>query len=237
MSERFPEIDLARGIALVCMVVFHFLLDLWLLGFIQISLYTGFWGVFQKLTAGTFLFLAGVCLTLSYHRHPTDWFPRFFRRSAFIGAGALLISGVTWVLFPKYWIYFGILHLMAVSTLLAIPFLKQKKANVVLGLALIALPAFIDLRAWNVPFLLWAGMAPPWPSFDFFPLIPWFGMVLLGMAFGNHFYPEGKPLKRWNVPEGPFSRSLAVLGKHSMGCYFIHQPILFAIIGLAAWFF
>ncbi|RIK33561.1 MAG: hypothetical protein DCC55_34725, partial [Chloroflexi bacterium] len=64
-----------------------------------------------------------------------------------------------------------------------------------------------------------------------FPLIPWFGVVLLGVFLGNTFYgQQGRlvPLPDW--PAAPPARLLQFLGRHSLTIYLIHQPLLVAIL-------
>ncbi len=66
---------------------------------------------------------------------------------------------------------------------------------------------------------------------DYFPLIPWFSGVLLGMFLGNWFYSaDGRRflLPDWsNLPGVGF---LQLLGRHTLLIYLIHQPILIALL-------
>ena len=65
VSERFPEIDVARGIAVVMMVFFHIAFDLYFLAILPIPADSLPWRVFAMTTAGLFLFLVGISLSIS----------------------------------------------------------------------------------------------------------------------------------------------------------------------------
>ena len=68
---------------------------------------------------------------------------------------------------------------------------------------------------------------------DYFPLLPWFGIVLLGIFVGQLLYPGGA--RRFNLPNlggGSGMKELVWLGRHSLIIYLIHQPFLFAILNL-----
>ena len=64
---RIVALDLARALALVAMAVFHFTFDLELFGLVQpgTTMLPG-WRWLAYLTAGSFLFLAGVSLWLAH---------------------------------------------------------------------------------------------------------------------------------------------------------------------------
>jgi uncharacterized membrane protein len=91
------------------------------------------------------------------------------------------------------------------------------------------------MRAQDVssesPWLLPLGVVPEnLPMPDYRPLIPWFGMVLLGLFVGNVLYgggkrPAGVPRKAPTV-----ARPLVPLGRNSLFIYLIHQPILVALL-------
>src|SRR3989344_8185625 len=153
MIQRIWSVDFLRGIAMLMMVWFHFLFDLNYLGFVQISLYEGFWGIFQKATISLFLLLVGVGIAISRNSKKENFAFHIIKRSAFLFAIALLISAVTFVLFPQDWIYFGIIHMIAVSLLFSIPFAGKKIFALIGGFAVILLPVFIDLQSLGLKFL------------------------------------------------------------------------------------
>ncbi len=82
--------------------------------------------------------------------------------------------------------------------------------------------------------LLRLGLRPPaLYQADCFPLLPWFGVVLVGMSIGQLLYPDGR--RRFELPSlGTYSvlQKTAWMGRHSLTIYLAHQPILFAALTL-----
>lgn len=256
---RFWEIDAMRGVAIITMIVYHLMWDLWYWGvFPNVVLWEGFWKYWQRFTCGTFLILVGVSMTIVYRRErerrgpDAHLFPKFFWRGLKIFAIGMVITIV--VAAAGVGIDdFGILHLIGISTILAYPLLRFKWLNlglwVVFSLAgKLIEPLHFD-GIWYMPqFGSWMGI-PTWidgrwfaflgippqhyPAVDYFPLIPWFGVVLLGVWFGNWFYADNKrliPLPDWG---GFFPITwLEFLGRHSLLIYVIHQPLILLILAL-----
>jgi len=234
MAKRFWELDSLRGIAIIMMVVFHFMWDLKYFGFIEFDIYAGFWGLFQLATAGLFLLLVGVVLAVNYSRYLDNFVINFLRRAVVIFSGGLLLTVATLIIMPEIFIYFGILHLIGVSIILSIPFIKRMKLNFVLGLGLILLPVVINLKSLEIPFLAWFGIGMPTATLDFFPVIPWFGTILIGIALGNFFYKGNKQRIELNNPESKITEFLQLLGRNSLLIYFLHQLILFPLVFVVA---
>ncbi|AJF60602.1 MAG: hypothetical protein QT03_C0001G1119 [archaeon GW2011_AR10] len=237
MFERLWEIDFFRGIAISMMVWFHFLWDLNYFEIINVSLYSGFWGLFQKATAGLFLFLIGVSLTLSYNRKKHGFSMRFLLRGARIFAWGLAITLFSVLFIPSDIIFFGILHLIGVSIILSIPFISGKRLPLLLGLFVVLLPLFFDYQSISLDFLVWAGFSSSPPSLDFAPVFPWFGAVLLGISAGNFLYSGGTPKFKLKNPGNKVVSFAGFLGKHSLFIYFIHQMVLFPLVFLFYKFF
>ena len=62
-APRIEAIDLARGIALVAMAVYHFTWDLEFFGYLEPrTTAVGGWKLFARVIASSFLFLVGVSL-------------------------------------------------------------------------------------------------------------------------------------------------------------------------------
>jgi len=227
---RFWEIDFARGIAIIMMVIFHFLWTLIYFDLLTLSLYAGFWGYFQKVTAGLFIFLVGVVLTISYNRNKKNYEQRFLRRGMIVFGGGLLVTLVTLIFFPRVFIYFGILHFIGVSILLSIPLITKKYFNLILGIALLLLQANFNLFSLEIPYTIWLGLETPFATIDFFPIIPWFAAVLFGIFVGNTLYANGARKFRIGEYKSRASDFMQLLGRNSLLIYFVHQPVLFTTI-------
>lgn len=250
-SGRYWEIDAWRGIVVITMIIFHLMWDLVNFHVSDAILYAGFWKYFQRFTACSFVFLAGVSLAIVYQRKPE--FSRYLKRGLYVfGCGMLFSLAV--LLFNIGYVHFGVLHMIGVSSILAYPLLRYKWLNVFLWFifyiigGIFLLPEQVTwwlrgvnpLRLLNMsimvdhPWLVWLGITPPrYYPVDFFPLFPYFGLVLLGVAVGNMVYSKnGRAFSLPDLSELAPIRFLRFLGSHSLPIYMIHQPVLFVILML-----
>ncbi|MGB9176429.1 MAG: heparan-alpha-glucosaminide N-acetyltransferase [Methanoregula sp.] len=234
-ASRFREIDAARGIAILMMIVFHLVFDLNFFMIAPVNVSTGFWRWFAMATAGLFLFIAGISLVVSHARAAARLSgfaltKKFLVRGAGIFMLGLLVTFVTWLYLPEGFIIFGILHLIGVSVMLSPLFFRFGKSNIFLGLLCIAGGFFIG----NIPGPVWLlplGIVPAsFYSVDYTPLIPWFGMVLVGMGMGEFLYAGG--IRRFAPPHLPdlIAEPVAFLGKHSLLMYLVHQPVIILLL-------
>ena len=229
--KRFWEIDVVRGIALIRIVIFNWSFALMYLGIYNFSIGMALPG----LGASIFIFLAGLSLTISYSRvkhKKSGTYKKYFSRGLKIFFYGMIITAITYALFPEAFIIFGILHFIGVSIILGQFFLKYRKLNLFLGLFFILLGLYLQTMTFDFSWLLWLGFAPSnFYSFDYFPLLPWFGLTLIGMWFGNVFYENGKRRFKIKDMSGNFIvRVLTWLGSHSLKIYLLHQPLLMLIL-------
>jgi uncharacterized membrane protein len=236
LAPRIALIDALRGYALAAMAVYHFSWDLGLLGLADLGVADNpLWIAFARATAASFLFLVGVSLVLA---HGAGIRPRaFLRRLAMIVAAAALITATSWFADPDGVIWFGILHCIALSSVLGLAFLRLPVIAVVVAAALcLAAPVFLTSPLFNSPWLLWLGLATEAPpSNDYNPMLPWFGMVLLGIAAGHAALSRHPPpfWAQWQ-PHNAIERGVAFIGRHSLAFYLLHQPVLIGLLWLVA---
>ncbi|MDD1683214.1 MAG: DUF1624 domain-containing protein [Methanoregula sp.] len=234
-ASRFREIDTARGIAILMMIVFHTVFDLNFFMIAPINVSTGFWRWFAMATASLFLLVAGISLVVSHARSAFQLsgfalIKKFLYRGAGIFALGLLVTFATWLYLHEGFIVFGILHLIGLSVMLSPLFFRFGKYNVLLGLLCIAGGFFIGTIQGPV-WLLPLGIVPAsFVSVDYTPLIPWFGAVLAGMGAGEFLYSGG--IRRFTAPHLPdrIAAPLAFLGQHSLVIYLVHQPVIILLL-------
>jgi uncharacterized membrane protein len=233
-GARLPLIDTARGVALVAMVVYHLAWDLRYFGYIASEVESGLgWRIFAHTIAGSFLFIVGVSLVLA-SRRGLNW-RRYFRRFALIVASAAAITLATWFTFRETFIFFGILHHIAVASVLGLAFLRAPAAvTIAAAVFCFAAPAFLSAPLFDHAALVWIGLATTLPrTNDFVPLFPWFGAVLAGIAAAQLWPSLGfDRMADWNAVRVP--RALLFVGRHSLLIYLLHQPILFGLTDLVA---
>jgi uncharacterized membrane protein len=154
------------------------------------------------------------------------------KRAMVIFLGGVLITLATWILLTKGVVHFGILHLIGISIVLSIPLIKFKWLNLALGMVLILIGMVAETVRVEGNYLLWLGFKPHfYHSLDYFPLMPWFGVVLIGVFLGNRFYTNyERSFSLHDLHRNTMVKSINVLGKHSLLIYFLHQPIIVLLL-------
>ncbi len=230
---RILALDLARGLALFAMATYHFSWDLELFGYLDPGTTGHGWlKLYARLIAGSFLCLAGISLALadSAGLRPQA----FLKRLAMIAGAAGLITLVTFFATPESFIFFGILHAIALSSVIGLAFLPLPGVIAIAAGALcLALPQFYRDDMFNTLWLYWVGLhsIPP-RSNDFVPLMPWLGPFLIGLGLSKLAIKHGLAARLASIETGGsvFSRLTQFCGRHSLAFYLLHQPVLLALI-------
>ena len=225
--------DAARGVAIIMMVVYHLTYDLSTFGGYGIAATSGFWARFADATASLFLFLVGVSLAISHVRSGGDRFGKYLSRGLRIFGYGMVLT-LVFLLFGMGIVAFGILHLIGVSIVLAYPFLNLRLANLALGILVFAVGTYVMAQdPAGILLLLPFGVVPEgWMMPDYRPRVPWFGVGLIGLGFGNLVYGGGTRPGMLPQKTPVAARPLLPLGRNSLLIYLVHQPILILLLGL-----
>ena len=235
MNKRIWELDALRGLALVGMLIVHFVFDL-------VELWQVFfweepgWFLFIKNNCGfVFLVISGISVTLG---------SRNLRRGVQVFACGLVCTAVTVGMYflnladESIIIYFGVLHCLGVCMMLwhwlrrlpewciALLGLVLTAAGLVLG------QIYLDVGWVGIPL----GLCPVWfSSSDYFPLLPNLGFFLLGAELGRMLYPNKKSRLPECWGEAPPVRLLRAMGRRSLWIYLLHQPVLAGVTMVINW--
>lgn len=231
---RLALIDVLRGVAIVEMVAYHLAWDLAYFGFIYNITEDQTWIWFQRSILGSFLVLVGIGLVLGHGGPEGIRWRAFWRRWLILVLAAAAMSIATYVAFGEAFAFFGILHAIALFSLVGLLFLRLPWwVNAGIAAAVIALGATVTLDGFSERWLAWIGFweIPPYTA-DLVSVFPWFGATLIGIALGQ--------LVKWRdvrwAPADPLTRGLRVLGRWSLLVYLVHQPLMLAVIyPLAGW--
>jgi len=231
-QRRLPIIDAVRAAALLAMASYH---TLWDLGYLRLTAenyaLTPAGHRAAEAIAGTFLTLVGVGLVLM-NGHGVRVRPTL-TRLARIGGAALLVTAGTWLAFPDAYVFFGILHCIAVASVLGLPFLfLPLPVTMLAAAAVFAAPLWLHAPVLDAPILFFLGLGTGTPrTNDYVPLFPWFGFVLTGIVLGRLGLPRLRrsSLGAW-TPRTTLGRAATFAGRHSLVVYLVHQPVLLGLL-------
>lgn len=238
-SQRHDAIDALRGFALVWMTVFHFCFDLNTFGYLRQDFHNDLlWTTQRTVILSLFLFCVGLGQSVAAAREVAAG--RFWRRWGQVALAALVVSFGSWLMFPRSFIYFGVLHGIALMLIVA-RLSVGRRAPTLYGLGVLAILAWL-LGAWlllasgwetlfNSPWLNWLGLITRKPiTEDYVPLLPWLAVVWWGMAAGQWLRASHPGVLAWEADR--MGKRLAALGRWSLTYYLLHQPVLLAALVL-----
>lgn len=219
--KRIWELDFLRGIALILMVYFHIIFDLNEFYSVPVNYYSGINYYIGKASAILFMILSGISSSLSRSN---------VKRGLKILGIALVITAVSHIYDPDFGIKFGILHFLGTSMLLYPLFSRLNKYFLILiGTGIIVLGKFISNIPVSNDYLFPLGLySPTFVSSDYYPLIPWLGVFLYGIALGKILYSGKKSILPAEFRDNPVN----IIGRHTLTIYLIHQPVILAILWL-----
>jgi uncharacterized membrane protein len=235
---RFWEIDFARGFAVLLMLVFNWQFALWYFGLLSFDV-NGFWFYFARSVVALFVFVSGVSFWVSYSKareklNAKDLRVKFLMRSAFLLSLGFAVTLATWFFLRQGFVVFGILHLLGLSVLLALPLVRlSSRWLMLLGGAIACAGVYLTSLRFDFPWLLWLGFVPSgFYSIDFEPVLPWFAVFLFGVAIGKMFFIQGKRRLVFPGEKSIVSKLVCLAGRNSLLIYVLHQPFLIAVLWL-----
>jgi len=219
--ERVVIIDNIRGIAFLFMLFQH------IFYFYDVSTYykTSYSDDKIVSTSGLiartiFILLAGYSVYMNYNKDKKVHIEKRFNRSIEILGHGLFLTGLTYLLYPDNFIRFGILHFIAVGTLL----ISVLSPYSVWTIAVFVLSIVVKYPEIN-PFIdTITGASSPGAMMDWFPLNKWLPVILLGLIIGQNI-----DISKYNIPMLEFNNFITDIGKNSLNLYTIHVTILLIV--------
>ena len=220
--RRFQALDAWRTLAVVLMAIYHFLFDLYIFGVIGAeTMFCTPLNVLERFICSSFILLAGASARFSRNN--------LRRGLVVLGAGLVVELGAAAAGQTIRW---GVLMLLGTS--MVIWHFAGKYLGKLPGWALAVSGGilFFLTRWWTgtvavtVSWLYPLGfIAPGFYSADYFPLLPWFFLFLMGTVLGgwclNH--------RDNRLLTAPLPAALTWPGRHSLVIYVLHQPVLYGV--------
>jgi len=221
--NRINYIDNLRGLSFILMFIQHlfYFYDVSKLYKTHLSdnFFINLCGSFSR---NLFIFLFGYLLYLLY-KNFFDKF-KFYNNKLFISIEillhGLLISLVTYILYPSIFIRFGILHFISLATFICSLLLPYPKYYIVfLTIFLVIQPPKINTFLDTI-----TGASINFKMMDWFPLFMWLPIMILGMICAHNNILN--KLKILNYDLFKSSNLLTYIGKNSLNLYTLHVIIL-----------
>lgn len=240
-KNRYNLIDILRGIAVICMIIYHTMWDIVYMMGVDIPFFrTSGAHIFQQYILWSFVIISGFCVALG---------KKTLRRGAIVFGISVAMGLFTIFFMPEAAIYFGVLTFLG-SAMIITELLKKplSKLPYYIGIPLSAIIFFITfnisdhslgfgkLILYNLPDRLYINHLTAFLGFphngfnsaDYVPLLPWIFLYWFGF-YAYKLFKDNDLLKYLSVKRLPFAEWL---GKHALEIYVAHQPLIYGILFL-----
>jgi uncharacterized membrane protein len=199
-KQRFVEIDVAKGGAVLLMIFFHYFYLGKHMNIINVNTDSGLLYMCAKIAHITFIIASGMNLAISTSgKSSSEYIPKKVKRGLYLLAVGLIISYLTKMEFGDSYVKFGIMHFIGIATILSafvmkVPILTYIISAVILLIhIMLKTPSFknkfLDVCEKNPAACFIGGiMNLKYNSLDHFGLIPYLGYFLLGSAIAFTCY-------------------------------------------------
>ncbi|MDQ2084893.1 heparan-alpha-glucosaminide N-acetyltransferase [Herbivorax sp. ANBcel31] len=220
-SKRIWEVDMARGILIILMIVLHILFNLEYFFEISINYSSGFTNVLRIAVASSFILISGTSTSFSRNS---------FKRGIIVFLTAMMITLFTYIFNREAYVLFGILHLLGICMIISPVF---KKLNIpwlfILIVAIILINfIFSNLTVKSNYFFMFGLSNENFISLDYYPLLPWSSFFIAGILLSKIIYRQKKSIFSFDIKDNVIN----FLGRHSLFVYVVHQPVILIIMFL-----
>jgi len=209
MVERYFEIDTIKGIAVILMVLVHIFYLSTIMDVKKYNINGGLLRILAVISHTLFIFIVGMNLSISYQKYKLEdkdkYIKKQIKRGLFLLGIGMILSLLTYLAFGDKYIRFGILHFIGVSIILSTLIIHNKNLSLYIASIIGVIYTIINNSNFRnilinscskTPFICFiTGIANiKYTAIDHFPLIPYFGLICMGIFSGYLLYNEKKRL-------------------------------------------
>jgi uncharacterized membrane protein len=250
--KRYTELDFLKGIALILMIIYHYFYSYYLNNTPIIPINNDILSLIGVISNNLFIVIFGINYSISFQKDKNKnnkefWIKQIKRFGTYLII-SLIISGITYNIFPSKYVRFGIFHFFTASILLAIPFVQNIKMS---SLGLLLFTGLYYLINTNQSMLFNKCQTNPlvcfitgiantkYASMDHFYIIPYFILVLLGIIIGQVVYNNNNNNNNKNnnnnsinyiIKNNLILNSIAYLGTKTIIIYIVQWIILYYLV-------
>jgi uncharacterized membrane protein len=224
---RFDQIDILRGTFFIPMFIFH------LFSIYDLTFHTNHSGKpfisFLGNVRLLYIILSGVSLYLcsvNYRDKDNETFTqKRIYRSIHIGIYALLLTIISHLFYPGKGIKFGILHFIALATLLISPIAYSN--SIPLTIICLIISCIWKIPSINKPIDTILGGSIPYQSADWFPVQDYLKFMLFGLLLAQIVIPY---LPAYTIDPNKISEKiLKWMGIESLELYAAHVIVIMVV--------
>jgi len=235
IQKRYDQIDILRGLFFIPIFIFHLFSFYDLTNNFNTNLTSNNILTYLGYVRNLYIILAGYSLYLSWKSYQEniknnnqksniyEFIKYRLARSSTIALHALLITILSHLLFPSYGIKFGILHFIALGTLLISPLATFNNPIITFILSVIWLYITSNnlLPMSNPVVNTITGKFIHYSTADYFPLNRNLILLLIGLFLGQTIHPKLKPMISNNI--------FKFIGQNSLELYTSHFIIIMVL--------
>ena len=218
------------------MVIYHYFIISSLMKRPVVDLNNPFVSSLAVISHSTFIFMVGINLYNSYKKDKKGFYKKQFYRAMKLLFYGLLMTIITYYLYPDSFIRYGIFHFIASAIIVSMLFIHNKllvSYAIIFFIVLSILSnkylnTFRDLCVNTKNFCFNLGLFNYYNSLDHFSFIPFFIYVLVGIKTGQLLYTNQK--SPFSVPNNKLTNTLGLTGKYSLQIYLVHWFILYFLL-------
>lgn len=241
---RFEKIDFIKGIAVIFMVIFHIFYFPNQYGFKEFNYETKTLKTMARVAQIIFITGVGLNMYISYKsdqekikkdkKKKSEFLKKQLYRILKLVVIAIFISVFSYYIFGDMFVKFGILHFMAFSSLLLMPFVDSPKILGVIILIILFVRHLIQKDQkifYKVPKKLAfiTGLYSSYGAVDHFPLVPWIVFICIGLILGRVITNKKNQelLEDKKEDKNLVTKGVKWCGKNSLEIYVVHWILLF----------